>query len=68
MAFEKLAADIGILFTGMQNEPKDAHELVLQLHARLAELKAFGLPLPSDLVELEFALDRELEQNRLRVR
>ncbi len=68
MAFERLKTEIGILLTQMQNEPADAHELALQVHAKLQELKAFGLPLPDDLVALEAALLAEDEQERLKIR
>ena len=66
MAFERLKTEIGILLTEMQNEPKDEHELALLIHAKLQELKAFGLPLPEDLVELDLALQEKgrLEQPR----
>lgn len=56
MAFERLKTEIGMLLVEMQNEPEDAHELGLQIHAKLQELKAFGMPLPADLVALEEAL------------
>ena len=59
MAFEALKAEIGLLLTRMQNEPEDRHELYLQLHEKLAEMKAYGMPLPDDLVELERALEAE---------
>ena len=59
MAFEDVKAELGILLTQMQNEPEDRHELYLQLMEKLNELKAFGMPLPADLVELEKALEAE---------
>lgn len=59
MAFEDVQAEIGILLTRMQNEPEDRHELYLQLQERLAEIKAFGMPLPDDLKQLEDALSAE---------
>lgn len=59
MAFEDVQAEIGILLTRMQNEPEDRHELYLQLQERLAEIKAFGMPLPDDLKALEEALNAE---------
>ena len=64
-AFEEIEAEIGLLLTRMQNQPADLHELHLQILQKLNELKAFGMPLPNDLVELErqleakFAADRE---------
>lgn len=59
MAFEDVKAEIGILLTRMQNEPEDRHELYLQLAERLNELKAYGMPIPDDLQELEDALAAE---------
>jgi hypothetical protein len=59
MAFENLQAEIGILLGRMQNEPEDRHELYLQLVEKLNEIKAYGMPLPQDLVELEKALEAE---------
>jgi hypothetical protein len=59
MAFENVQAEIGLLMTRMQNEPADRHELYLQLMEKLNEIKAFGMPLPQDLVDLEHALEAE---------
>ena len=59
MAFEDIKAELGLLFTRMQNEPQDRHELYLQLMEKLNELKAFGMPLPQDLVTMEKALEAE---------
>jgi hypothetical protein len=59
MAFEDAKAELGILMTQMQNEPQDKHELYLQLMEKLNELKAYGMPLPEDLVALEKALEAE---------
>ena len=69
MAFENIKAELGLLLTRMQNEPEDKHELYLQVMEKLNELKAFGMPLPQDLVALEAALgeefDAELPKNEL---
>ena len=52
----------------MQNEPDDRHELYLQIMQKLNELKAYGMPLPADLVhferhlEAEFAADKEASE------
>jgi hypothetical protein len=59
MAFDDVKAELGILMTQMQNEPEDRHELYLQLMEKLNELKAFGMPLPQDLVDMEKALEAE---------
>lgn len=66
MAFERLKTEIGILLTEMQNEPHDEHELALQIHAKLQEFKALGLPLPQDLADLELALREKALADRPR--
>jgi len=60
MAFEDIKAEIGLLLSRMQNAPEDLQELQIQLMEKLAELKAYGLPVPEDLQALEDALDAEL--------
>lgn len=61
MAFEVLQAEIGMLLTQMENEraPEDRHEVYLQIHRRLNEMRAFGMPLPEDLLRLESQLEQE---------
>lgn len=64
MPFETLKTEISYLLTEMQNEPEDAHELYLQIRDKLNELKAFGMPLPEDLVRMEQALEAEFAQQK----
>ncbi|WP_072372707.1 hypothetical protein [Hyphomicrobium sp. NDB2Meth4] len=64
MAFDDVKAELGILLTRMQNEPTDKHELYLQLMEKLNELKAFGMPLPQDLVAMEKALEAEFAADK----
>jgi hypothetical protein len=64
MAFDDLKAELGILMTQMQNQPEDRHELYLQLMEKLNEIKAFGMPLPQDLVEMERALEAEFAADK----
>jgi hypothetical protein len=59
MAFDALKAEIGLLLTRMQNEPTDRHEIYLQLMEKINELKAYGMPIPDDLTQLETALEAE---------
>ena len=59
MAFEEIKAQIGLLLTEMENQPHDAHELLEQIREHLNQLKATGMPLPDDLVELEARLEAE---------
>jgi hypothetical protein len=61
MAFEDLKAEIALLLTQMENQPEDRHELYLQIREKLNEMRAFGLPLPDDLVRLEKELEAGFE-------
>jgi hypothetical protein len=64
MAFEDVEAEIGLLVTQMQNQPTDSHELYLQIRQKLNELRAFGMPVPDDLVQLERRLESEFAADR----
>ncbi len=68
MAFENVQAEIGILMTRMQEQPEDRHELYLQLMEKLNEIKAYGMPLPQDLVDLEKALEEEFAADKRRTK
>jgi hypothetical protein len=57
MAFEDLQAELSLLLNQMEDQPENPHELYLQIREKLNEMRAFGMPLPEDLVRLE----RELE-------
>lgn len=59
MRIDEITAEIGLLLTRMQNEPEDRHEIYLTLKERLNEMRAYGMPLPDDLVELEKNLEAE---------
>ena len=73
MAFEDKEAELGLLLTRMQNEPDDLHELYEQIRLKLNEMKAYGMPLPADLVqfehdlEAEFTAEKEDEERRARL-
>lgn len=62
MAFEDIKAQISLLLEQMINQPEDAHQLQESIHEMLGELKASGMPLPQDLVELEAKLEAEFEK------
>ena len=57
MAFEAIKAQIRSLLEGMIREPEDVHELHETIREQLNELRASGMPLPEDLVELEKQLE-----------
>ncbi|MGH6864922.1 MAG: hypothetical protein ACREDO_01800 [Methyloceanibacter sp.] len=57
MAFEDLKAELALLINQMENQPEDRHELYQQIRERLNEMRAFGMPLPADLVQFEKELE-----------
>ena len=59
MAFEDKEAELGLLLSRMQNQPQDAHELYELVRQKLNEMKAYGMPLPEDLVQFERDLETE---------
>jgi hypothetical protein len=61
MAFERIKSEIAMLLAEMENQPQDLWELHEMTREKLVELRALGLPLPQDMVELEKKLNRELE-------
>ena len=63
MAFDAIKAEIGLLLTRMQNEPEDRHELYLQLMEKIGQLKAYGMPIPDDLLQLERSLEAEFAKD-----
>ena len=62
MAFEELKAQIGLLLGEMNEQPADLHELYQQIHQELNQLRATGMALPADLVELERRLLSEFPE------
>ena len=59
MAFDDLQAEIALLINQMEEQPEDRHELYEQVRERLNEMRAYGMPVPEDLVQLEKALEAE---------
>ncbi len=62
MAFEELKAQIGLLLGEMNEQPEDLHELYLQIHQELNQLRATGMALPADLLALEQRLLKEFPE------
>ena len=60
MSFEIIAVEIKSLLARLSDQPHNSQELEVTLRQKLDELRAFGMPLPDDLVELEAAIDRQL--------
>jgi hypothetical protein len=59
MAFDDLKAELALLINQMENQPEDPHELYLQIREKLNEMRAFGMPLPQDLVAFEKDLEAQ---------
>ena len=65
MAFDDLKAELALLINQMENQPEDRHELYQQIRERLNEMRAFGMPLPADLVEFEEKLEAQFKAEDL---
>lgn len=61
MAFERIKSEIAMLLAEMENQPQNLWELHEMTREKLIELRALGLPLPQDMVDLEKKLNLELE-------
>jgi len=61
MAFEAIKAQIRSLLENSIEEPEDAHEMHARLIEKLNEMRATGMPLPEDLVELEKRLTESFD-------
>jgi hypothetical protein len=59
--FEQFKVQIAMLMDEITKNPHDAHQLQESLREKLTEMRALGLPLPEDLVELERYLEEDLE-------
>lgn len=59
MAFEELEAQIATLLASLEDNPRDTRELYEMIRERLMQMRAMGLPLPQDLVDLEARLEAE---------
>lgn len=66
MAFDDLKAELALLINQMENQPEDRHEFYLQVREKLNEMRAFGMPLPQDLVELEKQLEADFAAAKAR--
>ena len=56
-----LIAAINTLVAQMESRPDDLHEVHIKLRETLGQLRATGMPLPDDLVELERRLEIDVE-------
>ena len=61
MAFDDLKAELALLINQMENQPEDRHELYLQIREKLNEMRAFGMPVPEDLLKFEEELEAQFK-------
>ena len=61
MALDELEAQINLLLTSIEENPEDIHEIHELIRQKLAQMRALGLPMPADLVELEHKLEAGFE-------
>jgi hypothetical protein len=62
MPFESLKASIYLLLDEMTNQPEDLHQLQQELREKIAEFRAFGMPVPDDFIQAEKDLSRNLRK------
>ena len=62
MAFDRIKTEISMLLSEMENQPHDQWEMHELLLEKLNELRAFDLPLPQDLLDLEKKISGDLEE------
>ena len=56
MDLQELLGGVNLLIQQLESEDEDVHEIHFKLRELLNELKATGMPLPPDLVELDARL------------
>jgi hypothetical protein len=59
MAFETLKAEILMLWNDMESQTKDRREVAFQIQEKIGELRAMGMPVPDDLLEVEKTIEQE---------
>lgn len=59
MDAQELQAALNLLVEQMEDESADGHEIFMRLTELLNGMRALGLPLPADLVEMESEMAEE---------
>lgn len=60
---QEIEAALLELLEEMNGEPGDAHEIYQKLRQTLDSMRAMGMPLPDDLVQMEKELSAEFEDD-----
>ncbi len=61
MDIQQLENAVALLIEDMEGNFGDSHEFYLRLQQTLAGMRAMGMPLPEDLVQMEQKLAAEFE-------
>lgn len=59
MNIDEFEAQIALLLARMEDQPENRHDIYFMIHEKLNELRASGMPLPDDLLNLEAELEKE---------
>jgi hypothetical protein len=59
MALDEIKARIALLLESLEDKPEDAIELHEMIRQHLAQIRAMGLDVPQDLVDLEARLEQD---------
>lgn len=62
--FDEIEAELSLLFDQMVDKPHGRHELWQQIHGKLSEMRALGMPVPDDFVRLEKELEAEFAEEQ----
>jgi hypothetical protein len=62
--FDEIEAELSLLVDQMVDKPHGRHELWQQIHAKLNEMRAMGMPVPEDFVRLEKELEAEFAEEQ----
>ncbi|NQU72739.1 MAG: hypothetical protein HQ514_19480 [Rhodospirillales bacterium] len=63
MDIQELENAVALLIEDMNGDLGDSHEIYLRLQQTLAGMRAMGMPLPEDLVQMEQELGAEFESD-----
>ncbi len=61
MDLRELYNAVALLLDDIEGDLGDSHEIHLRLQQTLASMRAMGMPLPNDLVQMEKELGAEFE-------
>lgn len=63
MDIQELENAVALLIEEMEGDFGDSHEIYLRIQQTLASMRAMGMPLPDDLVQMEQKLAAEFQED-----